>query len=177
MDREWKSKHVREIFITEGWNDEWFFLFSKYYLNIFTAITVLMYFLFYYKTQRANKHMQLLIPRSLYSVLDVCGLLSSCSQSPLSQCSSWPTPGHCNPKGSLLDYSCKKVSSLIKSNPLRKSFSAFVFLLCLFPLEVVAATLKPHQLFEEGRVEWLDNTTELLSKLKDRPPQDFLITT
>lgn len=58
MDNEWKTIHKKEIFVTgmELWNgtetELYIFLFSKYHLNIFTAIIVLIFYLITKDTER-----------------------------------------------------------------------------------------------------------------------------
>lgn len=178
---------------------DFFFLFSKYYLNILTAI-ILIFFCFIIKICNCRSL------RVYDFVSDVCNLLSSSSQAPVSlpisyikgwKCPIWTSQPTSQPvlvmthswpmrsKGKPGGLQLQKSFSLIMSGPLRRPFlplsfcSTFSLLKtdsgrCGNHLEISPTLCGGQDRMTEGPLV-LDNTTKLLNKL-NRLPQYFLIT-
>ena len=155
---------------------DFFFLFSKYYLNILTAI-ILIFFCFIIKICNCRSL------RVYDFVSDVCNLLSSSSQAPVSlpisyikgwKCPIWTSQPTSQPvlvmthswpmrsKGKPGGLQLQKSFLPYNVRPIKKTLFAFVLLLHLFASEDWfwkvwswnITILKYHQLFAEGRIEW-----------------------
>lgn len=160
------------------------FFFFQSTIWIYLLLLLFWFFILLQKTQRENKNMELVISESLYSVADVCGLLSSYSQWPsslpisytqgwkkthwISQPSlhpdfaRWTIPGQWNLRGSLLEYCWKNFLLVKEVRPIKKILFTFVFLLCLFCLwglilKAVAAILNLTN--SRRRARWGDGKT------------------
>lgn len=126
---------------TGGGNYRWYF--SKYYLIILTAIIFYTYSVFLIK-HTANKNMQLLIVKSLYSIDEVCSLLKQMFSTPfflpVSVTSGFHTPQSLsiNSRGSCLFVAGKQFPLSHGKNPSCFYLSALSF--CLWRLILGAVT-------------------------------------